>query len=38
MVTLAIFAFNFAHPGFLLYRVPEKTRESKEGLEMKGRV
>ncbi|KAJ7828779.1 RTA1 like protein-domain-containing protein [Mycena olivaceomarginata] len=39
MVTLAIFAFNFAHPGFLLYRVPEeKTHESKEGLEMKGRV
>ncbi|KAJ7828784.1 RTA1 like protein-domain-containing protein [Mycena olivaceomarginata] len=39
MLTLAIFAFNFAHPGFLLYRVPEeKTRESKEGLEMEGRV
>jgi hypothetical protein len=23
MVTLAIFAFNFAHPGFLLYRAPK---------------
>ncbi|KAF8212653.1 RTA1 like protein-domain-containing protein [Mycena galopus ATCC 62051] len=30
MIALAIFTFNFAHPGFLLYRVPEKQQRKSE--------
>ncbi|KAJ6486966.1 hypothetical protein C8R45DRAFT_1214240 [Mycena sanguinolenta] len=32
-ITLAIFTFNVAHPGFLLYRVPEEERRERKELD-----
>ncbi|KAJ6493452.1 RTA1 like protein-domain-containing protein [Mycena sanguinolenta] len=38
MIALAIFTFNVAHPGFLLYRVPEEERRERKELDAEGDV